>query len=152
MADWLARRLMQAYWRATRPLTIGAQGVVIDGTNRVLLVRHAYRAGWHFPGGGVERGELAGEALARELREEAGVRLEGQPELFGIYGNFRAFPNDHIVLYVCRSWKRPVPPAPNREIAEQDFFPLDGLPDGLVDGARRRLGEVFEGAPRGGTW
>lgn len=151
-AHWLKRKLMQSYWRATRSLTLGAQGMVIDGQNRVLLVRHAYRAGWHFPGGGVERGELADEALARELREEAGVYLEGQPELFGIYGNFRVFPGDHILLYVCRAWTRPVPPRPNREIAEQDFFHLDSLPEGLVDGARRRVGEVFGGASRIETW
>lgn len=151
-ADGLKRKVMQRYWRATRSLTLGAQGIVIDGQDRVLLVRHTYRAGWHFPGGGVEKGELAGEALARELREEAGVHLDGSPELFGIYGNFRVFPSDHILLYVCRAWSLPAPPQPTREIAEQGFFAIDALPPSLVDGARRRLREVFECAPRIETW
>lgn len=43
--------------------------------NRVLLARHVKsgREYYLLPGGGVEDDELAREALARELREEAGV-------------------------------------------------------------------------------
>ncbi len=150
--DWLARKLMQRYWRLTRGLTLGAQGLVIDGQSRVLLVRHGYRPGWHFPGGGVEKHELAETALARELGEEAGVVLDGRPELFGVYANFRVFPCDHILLYVCRTWTQPAPPAPTWEIAEHGFFSRDALPEGVADGARRRLAEIFDGAPRVAMW
>lgn len=148
----VTRKLMQRYWRFKRPHTLGAQGLVLDVADRVLLVRHSYRPGWHFPGGGVEQNETAEEALARELVEEAGVHLTGRPELLGIYANFAAFPNDHILLYLCRAWTQPVPPVPNREIVAHGWFAMDSLPEELVPGARRRLTELSSGQPRDHRW
>jgi ADP-ribose pyrophosphatase YjhB (NUDIX family) len=147
-----AIRLMQRYWRFSRAVTLGAQGAIFDADNRVLLVRHGYRPGWHFPGGGVEAGEDVQTALARELAEETGVLLAAPPELFGLYSNFTAFPGDHIALFVVRAFERPVPPPPGREIAEQAFFARDGLPEAAVRGVRSRLEEIFSGRPRSATW
>jgi len=133
-------------------LTLGVQGVVVDRDRRVLLVRHGYRPGWHFPGGGVERKETVLEAIARELREETGTVLEGEPRLIGIYSHFDDFPGDHIVLFAADTWTRPTVPAPNGEIAEQGFFALDALPAAATPATRRRLREIFAGAPRAEAW
>lgn len=146
------RWLMQGYWRLTRGLTMGAQGLVLDGQGRVLLIRHTYRPGWHFPGGGVEKNETILSALQRELAEEAGIVFEDPPELFGIYANFRLFPSDHVALFVIRRWRQPAAPRPNHEIAEHGFYAPQSLPEDTTEAVRRRLCEVLQGRPRDELW
>ncbi len=145
-------RLLQPYWRLTRGMTLGAQGVVIDAEHRVLLVRHAYRPGWFFPGGGVEWNETLETALRRELAEETGVEVTGLPELHGIYANFKNFPGDHIALFIVREWRWSTVPKTSAEIAETALFTVSDLPQGTGLATRRRLGEVFDGRKIGQNW
>lgn len=151
-AKLVYRRLMQPYWRLQRGLTMGAQGIVLDAEGRVLLVKHTYKPGWCFPGGGVEKGETVQTALTRELSEECGVEMTGPPELFSIYSNGRNFPNDHVVLYVVRHWRRTHVPSPNSEISAQDFFAPSPLPPDTAPATARRLAEVLDHAPRDEYW
>lgn len=52
-----------------------ARAVVLDPDDRILLVRFAFPAGdvWATPGGGIDEGETAEEAIRRELSEEVGL-------------------------------------------------------------------------------
>jgi len=133
-------------------ITLGVRALVVDQASRVLLVRHTYRPGWHFPGGGVERNEAIDAALARETFEEAGIVATAPARLFGIYANFKAYPGDHVVLFIIEHWRQDHVPASNAEIVEQGFFALDQLPRSLSPGTARRLEEVFGGVERSEDW
>jgi ADP-ribose pyrophosphatase YjhB (NUDIX family) len=135
-----------------RGLTLGAQGAVIDRDNRILLVRHSYRPGWFFPGGGVEWNETAETALARELEEEVGVSLTEAPELHGVFANFASFPGDHIAVFVVRHWRRREDYYRKGEIAEARMFERQDLPEETDKGTRVRLAEIFDGAPINSLW
>jgi ADP-ribose pyrophosphatase YjhB (NUDIX family) len=148
----LPTKMIAAYWRLTRGATLGAQGAVIGEDESVLLVRHTYRPGWHFPGGGIEWGETAETALGRELMEEAGVIVKGNPRLHGLFANFAWLPSDHVALFVVREWERPQAPPPNREIIESRFFPRGRLPADVKPAVTRRLHEIFDGAPVAPYW
>ncbi len=78
--------------------------------------------------------------------------LTGKPQLFGLYANFRAFPNDHIALFVVRECAQPRTPMPNYEIAAHGMFAIDALPADINASTARRLREVFEGAQRDAMW
>lgn len=142
--------LMQPYWRFRRGQTLGVRALVRDEQSRVLLVRHTYAPGWHFPGGGVERDETLETAVTRELVEEVGVEVETLPVLFGLYANFEHFRSDHVGLFVIDDWQQR--PRKNLEIAEHRFFTLENLPDGITGGTRRRLEEVSGSRQRSAYW
>ena len=144
--------MFRPIWRMRRGLTLGAQGAVIDAEGRVLLVRHGYRSGWWFPGGGVEWGETLIGALARELEEEVGVSLTAEPELHGIFSNFASFQGDHIAVFVVRHWRRRGDYRKRGEIAEARMFARADLPERIDPGTRARLAEILDNAPLRALW
>lgn len=157
MTDWrillepVLTPIFRTWWRFRRAMTLGVRAIAQDDAGRVLLVRHTYSKGWHLPGGGVEHGEAALEALVREMAEEGGVEPIGAPTLIGFYSNHHNFKNDHVALYRYGAW-RPCPPKQDNEIAERGFFARDALPDGVTKGTVRRLAEVFDGAELSARW
>src|ERR1017187_10484973 len=104
LAEWLrSGTLMRlVHWRGLilAPLTLGVRGLLIDPQNRIFLVRHSYVGGWHFPGSGVEVGETAGQALARELREEGNIAIDEVPRLHGLFFNNKYSRRAHAALFV----------------------------------------------------
>jgi 8-oxo-dGTP pyrophosphatase MutT (NUDIX family) len=146
------RRGLHTWWRFARGLTLGVRGLVLDPEGRVFLVKHSYVNGWHMPGGGVEAGETAQEALARELMEEGNIRIEQTPPLFGVYFNHRISRRDHVLVYVVRDFRQEQAPVPDREIVAHGFFALDALPNDTTAGTRARIAEILLGAPVSERW
>lgn len=148
----ILRRSFHLYWRFARGLTFGVRGLVLDAEGRIFLVKHSYVAGWHLPGGGVEVGETALEALHRELHEEGNIVIDGPPVLHGIFFNRHVSRRDHVVVYVVRSYRQDGKPAPNGEIVDCGFFAVNALPEGTTKGTRRRVAEVLQGLPNSVDW
>jgi 8-oxo-dGTP pyrophosphatase MutT (NUDIX family) len=147
-----------AYERAARltrrwrwPLTIGVRVVVREG-ERVLLVRHTYTPGWHFPGGGIAKRETAVDAAARELKEEALIELTAPPVLLGVFLSTVQFKSDHILLFEGQAWRRVAGKGRPLEIAEARFFAMRDLPKGTTAGTRRRIAELLGEAQPGALW
>jgi 8-oxo-dGTP pyrophosphatase MutT (NUDIX family) len=142
--------VQRAYWRLTWPLSVGVKAMILDETGRILLVRHTYRKGWYFPGGGVKRRETLVDAVKRELREEVGVTLLAEPTLVSAYSNFADFKSDHVVFFKADRYS--IVPSPNIEIAEHAFFDPRQLPDGTSPGTLRRIQEHLGETPIGHMW
>lgn len=114
-----------------------------DDGGALLLVRHRYAPGWHFPGGAVDPGETVFEAAAREVREETGIVIPAQGELLGVFHNRGFSRRDHVVLLRCRSTNQQIVDLPaSLEIAEARYFAADALPEDLSAGTARRLAEL----------
>lgn len=148
----LIRRVFHFYWRFARGMTLGVRAVVLDGENRVFLVKHSYVSGWHLPGGGVETGETFLSSLKRELIEEGRIEMTSEPVLHGLFFNRKVSPRDHVAVYVVRDYRQDRMPEPNREIVACGFFELADLPPDTTRGTRARIAEVLGGQPLTEDW
>ena len=146
------RRVFHLYWRFARGMTLGVRAVVLDGQNRVFLVKHSYVAGWHLPGGGVETGETFRHALQRELEEEGRIELTDEPALHGLFFNSHVSRRDHVAVYLVRNFRQDRLPEPNHEIIASGFFEAGALPADTTEGTRLRISEVLEGREPITTW
>src|SRR5207244_13172237 len=144
----LLRRVFHLYWQIARGMTLGVRGLVLDGDNKVFLVKHSYVSGWHLPGGGVEVGETFLEALRRELMEEGRIELTDEPPLHGLFFNVHVSPRDHVAVYVVRQFRQDRLPEPNHEIVECGFYDAAALPAETTRGTRLRIAEVLDGKAR----
>ncbi|WP_196257956.1 NUDIX domain-containing protein [Pelagibacterium limicola] len=132
-------------------MTLGARcAVIVDG--KVLLVRHGYDAGWHFPGGGVDPGETVEEAARREVLEETGYAVEGHVQLFGIYHSRHYTNRDHVTFFVARAAHKERDFVSGYEIAEIGWFALDAPPAEISPATARRLAEIAGTADKTPVW
>ena len=148
----LVKRVLHGYFALSRGMTMGVRAACFDEAGRIFLVRHSYVPGWHLPGGGIERGETAREALAKEIREEGNLAIGTPPRLLHVYFNRQTSKRDHVLLYRCDGVAQTAPRLRDREIVEAGFFALDALPAATTAATRRRLEEIAGRSPFADYW
>ncbi len=152
MINPLLSKLLHGYFLLRRPMTLGVRAIVVNKQDEILLVRHRYEPGWQLPGGGVENGESALEALYRELLEEGGVKMRGSGQFLGSFFNADVSRRDHVLVYLVREFDIPIGENISPEIEERGFFPRLQLPKGTTPGTRRRIQECFDSRPVEPVW
>ncbi|MFQ2221633.1 NUDIX domain-containing protein [Aeromonas enteropelogenes] len=123
--------------------SVGVRAIVLNLQNEVLLVKHTYRAGWHTPGGGVNVCESPLTAIKRELIEEVGLEVVGNPEIFSVYLNQWRGLSDYPILYIVRQFKGTAICADRGEIEEIGWFSFNNLPADVTPKTHLRLKEFF---------
>jgi 8-oxo-dGTP pyrophosphatase MutT (NUDIX family) len=132
------------------PVAFGVSAVLEDERGRVLLVRQRYSPGWHFPGGGVARGEPPANAVLRELREEVGLTSSGLPVLHGLYTRTVGLATNVVALYRV----------PQAQIAFRPGFEISDIlwanpampPQDSTPGTLRRFAELVGRSPPSPYW
>jgi ADP-ribose pyrophosphatase YjhB (NUDIX family) len=143
--------LLHRFFLVSRGMTMGVRAACFNAQGEIFLVRHTYVPGWYMPGGGMEHGETALEALAKELREEGNLVMTAKPELLHVYYNRKTSKRDHVLFYRV-TVEQTAPRKPDREIAESGFFTLDALPEDVTDATLRRLRELSGEIERTDFW
>ncbi len=100
------------------PRLLVVAGLVVNGQRVLLTQRRADQSlalQWELPGGKVEPGESPVEALARELREEIGARVQ-----VGVIWEvlYHRYPDFELVMLVYRCALEPGETARPIEVAE----------------------------------
>lgn len=131
---WLPPPVRRALVRSGTPsFTVGAV-CVIDHEGHYLVLRQPHRPGWSLPGGLLDRGESAAEAVTREVREETGLDVEvGIPLSVQVNGSVRRVD----VIYRITVDSRPAVTA-GGEASEAGWLPHDRVLHG-ADGPTREI-------------
>jgi ADP-ribose pyrophosphatase YjhB (NUDIX family) len=109
------------------------------GARELLLMRRSDNGHWGLPGGYVEAGESVTEAVAREVFEETGVRIE-VGRLVGVYSDparqvIEYGPGERVHAVNLCFEARPVgqgAPTTPHETLELGYFPPEALPSPFV--------------------
>ncbi len=126
--------------------TVTAAGIIHDEAGRVLLLKHRFRSGsgWGIPGGFLEAGEQAEDALRRELREEISLELD-QLRLFTVR-TFRR-QNQIEVVFLARATSQTL--INSVEVEQIDWFPFASLPNGLPSDQKRLIESAMNNGAKG---
>jgi len=126
---------------AQTSFTVSAAAIVTNEDGKVLLLNHVLRpdSGWGYPGGFVDKGEQAEDAIRREVREETGIELDKLQ-----LRHIRTFGTHIEILFVARSVGEPE--VRSREIIELGWFGLDEFPEEMPRRQQEQIRKTLSGS------
>ena len=115
-------------------LMVGAAILVLDGQNRLLMMKRSDSGYWGLPGGATEPGEVVEDAAKRETLEEVSLEV-GEMSLFGVFSGpelYYKYPNgDEVynvtIIYASHDWHGDV--KLNDEHTEWGWFASNEIPE-----------------------
>lgn len=107
--------------------------IIVDEAGRILATKRGYgdmKGGWEFPGGKIEPGETAQQALKREIDEELNVTIEVGDKLCSVQWNYTKF---HLTMhcYWCKVTEGTILLLEHeaaRWLDKEDLWSVDWLP------------------------
>lgn len=114
---WFMRRFQDQF-------LVGVTGLILNGNNEVLLLRHTYRSQpWGLPGGYMKAKEHPKEGLEREILEETGFTVSADYR-YKVRTDRESARLDvvYIGTFIGGEFR------PSTEVVEAGFFTLNNLP------------------------
>jgi len=116
----------------TAPIQLNFAAACIRDGDRVLLQQRADHRAWGFPGGAIELGESAAEAVIREVHEETGLEVRVE-SLLGVYTKYQhTYPNGDvaqtITVFFCCTPVGGLIHDGDAETLQLQYFPIDSTP------------------------
>lgn len=122
----------------TKPIIMcGANVILLNGKDEILLHHRVDRDWWGLPGGAIELGESLEETASREVFEEVGLSC-GEIKLFNVYSGeelYYKYPDGNEVYnvtttYICKDYSGEIVVDPS-EGRDARFFSLNEIPSNL---------------------
>jgi len=102
-------------------------GILIIKNRKLLLAFSRNKQCYYLPGGKIDPGETAVQALCREISEELNIDIQPEELIFYTHISAPAYGENTGVIMEqdCFLLQREVEPRPSAEIAAADYFSLD---------------------------
>ncbi len=101
----------------------------LNSENKVLLIKKSKGNIWAMPGGYIDWGEDPEEALRREVKEEAGIKLSENIAILDAYNDILDPSGTGVEIFYFISNFSKLPNIPNtEEIKDAGYFDLKNLP------------------------
>lgn len=95
----LVSKLLSCLFRVEFHPVVSCTGIIKRG-KEILLLDLSYLKGFGLPGGIIQAGETAEEALRREILEETGLTVKTSKYLFSVNSSIRGIPTLSLIFEV----------------------------------------------------